>query len=720
MTTAPYQTAVACILWCIAATGEPAVAQPRKVESAADPLATLEERVRATQKDLVDARGTLWRRQAEVAALEAENQVFEQQISCPTPTTPQASNATSVDTEVRALCEQLVREEVTRRNRAFDDVARPLKKTADQTVSAVGDVKSRELALLRRMFESESRFGGAVGATASAWGKWFDRALQPVWITGGAALGATFVFLAVAQRRGLRRWLRAMSNVRHSRASVASLWWLALYCLIGGGMGGCIFRPAESAQLRFSARLTELQHTAKVELEKVQAELATVTGRWEVARKQNEQLREQWLNARSEPWKTALGTGNEFSKRESELLASHRAIKVDSAIIASATAYADRLIAQLEQEEAKLSAHEQLQQTVERSILQRRVAVSSGFVLAEAMVLWRAWRRCRRFTREIRHRCPRCLSTGMTRTSNLNAQCDSCGYAMRIRDLPMPRLCFPTLGVRASGKTHWMAMVYHQLNLGRTPDGTAFEKKPSLGEERELDHIVHQILNERQDPAPTPVDPEHLPEPLVFHVRDGDPLGASDMLLNLFDLSGEVMNLTIDRDKLRERALTMDGFVLCLDHTQPVDMQNRDLIRFREELRAITGIAPGKPVKVPVAVCITKLDLLASPGRAGSGILEEFIERVQQVESANGTPTLLGIRRRSRLCVDYLETIFPGWRIDKQMNQLFAGRFMFFPMTPVGLGELGVTQLADRTIEPFGIREPLLWLLHMNGYKVLS
>ena len=43
---------------------------------------------------------------------------------------------------------------------------------------------------------------------------------------------------------------------------------------------------------------------------------------------------------------------------------------------------------------------------------------------------------------------------------------------------------------------------------------------------------------------------------------------------------------------------------------------------------------------------------------------------------------------------------------------------MFFPMTPVGLDRPGETNLASRIIAPVGTLEPLLWLLHMNGYRV--
>lgn len=45
---------------------------------------------------------------------------------------------------------------------------------------------------------------------------------------------------------------------------------------------------------------------------------------------------------------------------------------------------------------------------------------------------------------------------------------------------------------------------------------------------------------------------------------------------------------------------------------------------------------------------------------------------------------------------------------------------MFFPLTPVGLEGCGQTDLNLRTIAPFGLLEPLLWLLERSGYPVLG
>jgi hypothetical protein len=65
--------------------------------------------------------------------------------------------------------------------------------------------------------------------------------------------------------------------------------------------------------------------------------------------------------------------------------------------------------------------------------------------------------------------------------------------------------------------------------------------------------------------------------------------------------------------------------------------------------------------------------------------------------------------------------MFPGWVIQKSLQDTFGKCFLFFPMTPVSLieHELGETDLTKRSFQPFGVVEPILWLLHMQGYDIL-
>src|SRR3954470_23509941 len=63
--------------------------------------------------------------------------------------------------------------------------------------------------------------------------------------------------------------------------------------------------------------------------------------------------------------------------------------------------------------------------------------------------------------------CPRCLSEGSLEVKSSPAQdqrypepryvhCTACDYRFREAHLRLPRLCFPTVGLSGSGKTHWL------------------------------------------------------------------------------------------------------------------------------------------------------------------------------------------------------------------------------------------------------------------------
>jgi hypothetical protein len=56
------------------------------------------------------------------------------------------------------------------------------------------------------------------------------------------------------------------------------------------------------------------------------------------------------------------------------------------------------------------------------------------------------------------------------------------------------------------------------------------------------------------------------------------------------------------------------------------------------------------------------------------------------------------------------------------VESYFGPQIMFFPVSSVSLfeNELGIKDLSKRTIAPFGVAEPFLWLLHMHGYEMFA
>jgi len=297
---------------------------------------------------------------------------------------------------------------------------------------------------------------------------------------------------------------------------------------------------------------------------------------------------------------------------------------------------------------------------------------------------------------------------------------EECDYTFMDVYRPLVKLCFPTLGVPQAGKTHWLTMLYWQLNRGNYPRSIQFEKIKSQSSE-DFDVIVEEILTTRIGTAATQRD--RIPHPLVFNFQDRDRLGRSNVLVNIFDYSGEVTSDMGVEDYRRRRALEGDGFFFFLDPTFPSEPQAKALADFREDIRLVRGVRAGKRVRIPVALCVPKIDLLAGQAYAlpdGGDAIARFYDDLSQIDPTGEAMTTSVIEARSRLTARLRDTIWPGWQIERQIHDLFGGRYMFFPLTPVGLDGRGETDLSLRTISPFGLLEPLVWLLEMNGYPILG
>jgi len=360
-----------------------------------------------------------------------------------------------------------------------------------------------------------------------------------------------------------------------------------------------------------------------------------------------------------------------------------------------------------------------------------------GLAAAGGALFWRGVRQRREVAANT---CPLCLGTNKLQPLAVRAgsggdghagsrlvQCknvisrqpqEECGYTFLSAYRPMEKVCFPTLGIPQAGKTHWLTMLYWELNRGNYPKSVQFEKIKSQSSE-DFDIIIEEILNARIGTAAT--QRERIPHPLVFNFQDRDALGRSNILVNIFDYSGEVTSDMGVEDYRRRRALEGDGFLFFLDPTYPSEPQAKALADFREDLRLIKGIKTGRHTRTPVALCVSKIDMMASqayslPG--GGDAVERFYRELGEVDPTGEAMTMRVIEGRSRAMARLRETIWPGWQIERQIDDLFGGRYLFFPLTPVGLDGRGESDLSLRTISPFGLLEPMVWLLQMNGYPI--
>jgi hypothetical protein len=271
-----------------------------------------------------------------------------------------------------------------------------------------------------------------------------------------------------------------------------------------------------------------------------------------------------------------------------------------------------------------------------------------------------------------------------------------------------------------------LATGYDRVRKRTAPTAAVVQPAPSLGDAR-FEQYIDMILTLKRDAGGTV---HAMPDPVMLHVRDADPEGPNTALVNLFDYSGELVDSSVDVDRLKKQAVKMDGFMLFLDPTQlygdgtnlTLDRQIAKLNEFMADMREARNVPVGQVIPVPVAVCVPKFDLLLTENPI-QGQSVPFIRRL--LKELNPSPkqmTLATIRARSDLVEQMLELMFRGVDVRGVVESYFGPQVMFFPISSVSLfeNELGVRNLAKRTIAPFGVAEPFLWLLHMHGYEMFT
>lgn len=316
--------------------------------------------------------------------------------------------------------------------------------------------------------------------------------------------------------------------------------------------------------------------------------------------------------------------------------------------------------------------------------------------------------------------------TGKEETEDTEARCNKCGLRIRRSYLKVPRLCFPTVGVRSSGKTHMLVTAYDRVRKRTAPTAAVVQPAPSGSDiDKRFDRLIDEILHRRGEAGATDLV---LPDPILVHLKDQDPVGRNPALVNLFDYSGELINPDVDVNQLKATAVRMDGFMLFLDPTQlygdganvTLDEQLGMLDQFLAHMRKERKIPVGGSIPVPVAVCIPKFDLLISDNPIGGQSVPFIRHLLDELNPPPREMTLDVIQARSDLVEEMLPLMFTGADVREIVEGYFGKQVMFFPMSSVGLfeHELGIKDLSRRTIAPFGVAEPLVWLLHMHGYEV--
>lgn len=365
-------------------------------------------------------------------------------------------------------------------------------------------------------------------------------------------------------------------------------------------------------------------------------------------------------------------------------------------------------------------------------------AVMSGVVvlIAGACAVVALRHRARERAR-IRETCPKCLAIGMLvplvdapsapprliqcRNPSAGDAGEECGFEFLEHYQDLPKLSFTTLGAPASGKTFWAVELYSHLLQGRYSSNVTFTRIEGPGAER-FDRMMDDLLKSRMLPAATQVS--MLPDPIVFAFQNRNRRARlRQCLVNLFDFPGEVSVRHSHASALRRRQLQAEGYLFFLDPTQPAQPQGDAIARFAENVSALRRVPVGRQIDVPLAICLTKLDLLTTPPHDQTrSWVDRFYDELRAIDPSGESLAADVIEARSDLVRGILPRLFPGWDMLRQAEAFFGRRWKLFPLTPVGLNAVGSANsgsLLERVIEPYGICEPLLWMLDQNGAAVL-
>ncbi|MSR33180.1 MAG: hypothetical protein EXR99_16980, partial [Gemmataceae bacterium] len=240
--------------------------------------------------------------------------------------------------------------------------------------------------------------------------------------------------------------------------------------------------------------------------------------------------------------------------------------------------------------------------------------------------------------------CPRCFKNTLKHdpTSKKvlcsSKMCASINLNLTIKDCHFPRVTLPVAGIPGSGKTHWLALLYRLFMSGQNSRRNYFSMNsiPNPDWERILKDI-----NNQGSPGATQ---ENAFRNIYFKVSDNQGLSELLLLPSLlrssglticFDYAGEIFNFNkTQHEDIREMLAESNGLIFFFDPTQVIrgaeDLSsptkgNKVQGNTESQIHAFNttcdnfgykagGGKASPKLKIPLAVCISKFDLVSKQG----------------------------------------------------------------------------------------------------------
>jgi hypothetical protein len=306
--------------------------------------------------------------------------------------------------------------------------------------------------------------------------------------------------------------------------------------------------------------------------------------------------------------------------------------------------------------------------------------------------------------------------------------CPNCGRDLLREYVDSGGRNIAVIGSADSGKSTWVGVLVHEFQRGQVSKRFAGMSLDLLGEESRIRY--HRDFD-------TPLFAEHrplrqtssarvkAPEPLMFSLRFRrtsrfGTTRVAPVVTVFYDTAGEDVARATAMDLLISYLDAAEGIILLLDPLQMTKVRERVgtngaksgyteqlhvLNRLSELLRERGNSGVGKRLRTPLAIALTKFDLLSDMFPSDSP-LHQASRHVGGYDETDG----LDVHEEVRAWLDQ-------W-YDPAFDRSIANTFevyRYFGLSALGANPVDGNHLAPEGVHPYRLEDPMLWLLARFG-----
>lgn len=301
------------------------------------------------------------------------------------------------------------------------------------------------------------------------------------------------------------------------------------------------------------------------------------------------------------------------------------------------------------------------------------------------------------------------------------------------------KIAFPLLGPVRSGKSQYLFSLYRDLkDLGISPGRVAINIHNAMNPH--FSKIVKDMVASNQSlnnlTGPTSTN-NKIYSSLIFNFSDSYKSNfickyftSSDSYANVVDCSGElfasVSTEKIEFNSMRKAAVRSNNLCVFIDPSYFFKEPRENAIgawgkhtdiynKFRNTFYKLNNNqTTAKPLNIPVAICVTKLDLFMQEKNKNVPEFKNVRNLISKLYSLPCNFSFSTINKSSKLTKDILSDIFRDVDIVNSLDRIFGKNLMFFPVfNSPNINDQAFTN-NRRVIHPF------LWMLHANGFQSLE